>query len=140
VAVSEVDALRSVLSRARVAVRAGPPSALRDLIDDAGELLGPTGVGITVTDAEGRLRLAAAPNASIADLERAIDARALVDQATGMVAVAHGVGVDAARERLRRHAFEHCTTVRRAHPVVHSGCDSTPGRVARRRRPCAAGT
>lgn len=55
-------------------------------------------------------------------LQDALDSRVVIEQAKGMLARAHGITVDEAFQRLRRHARSHQETLRSvADAVVHRG-------------------
>ncbi len=53
-----------------------------------------------------------------AQLQEALASRVVIEQAKGMVAATYGISVDAAFERLRRHARNHNATVRNVSEAV----------------------
>ena len=55
-------------------------------------------------------------------LRRALDSQSIIEQAKGSIAATHGIDVDTAFERIRRHARSHNVTVRAvADAIVNLG-------------------
>lgn len=65
--------------------------------------------------------------ATIGQLQHALDSRVLIEQAKGMVAARHGVDVEEAFELVRAHARSHHVTVHAvSDAIVHLGLQLTP--------------